>query len=157
VGSPAGDQAGSDAAAAGPGIRQHLGSANGNGPAGPGGLARYAGGPQPTAEQLAPLHALARHGCPQLSVDAAGQILLASQPRGSLAAGLLGVLLVVRDAQQQGSWPRLRTCRNPDCRWAFFDRSHARRGTWCDMAACGNMIKNRNFRARQQVAAHETR
>jgi predicted RNA-binding Zn ribbon-like protein len=35
-------------------------------------------------------------------------------------------------------------------RWAFFDRSHARRGTWCDMAACGNMIKNRNFRARHR-------
>jgi len=60
----------------------------------------------------------------------------------------LGLLLVVRDAQQQGTWPRLKVCRNPKCRWAFFDRSHARRGAWCDMASCGNMIKNRNFRAR---------
>ena len=77
-------------------------------------------------------------------------MLLDPQPRGSLTAGLLGLLLAVRDAQQQGCWPRLKACRNPDCRWAFFDRSHAHRGAWCDMATCGNMIKNRNFRARHR-------
>jgi predicted RNA-binding Zn ribbon-like protein len=113
-------------------------------------LAHNAGGPRPAAEQLAPLPALARRGRPRLSVDPAGRMLLDAQPRGSLSAGLLGLLLVVRDAQQQGSWSRLKTCRNPDCRWAFFDRSHAHRGAWCDMATCGNMIKNRNFRARHR-------
>ena len=113
-------------------------------------LAHNAGGPRPAAEQLAPLHALARRARPRLSVDPAGRMLLGPQPRGSLTAGLLGLLLVVRDAQQQGSWPRLKTCRNPGCRWAFFDRSHAHRGAWCDMATCGNMIKNRNFRARHR-------
>jgi len=113
-------------------------------------LAHNAGGPPPAPEQLAPLHALACGSRPQLSVDPAGRVLLAAQPRGSLTAGLVGLLLVVRDAQQQGLWPRLKTCGNPDCRWAFFDRSHARRGTWCDMATCGNMIKNRNFRARHR-------
>jgi predicted RNA-binding Zn ribbon-like protein len=113
-------------------------------------LAHNAGGPRPTAEDLAPLHALARRGRPRLSVDPGGRMLLGPQPRDSLSAGLLGLLLVVRDAQQQGSWPRLKACRNPDCRWAFFDRSHARRGAWCDMATCGNMIKNRNLRARHR-------
>jgi predicted RNA-binding Zn ribbon-like protein len=113
-------------------------------------LAHNAGGPRPTAEDLAPLRALARRGRPRLSVDPAGRMLLDAQPRGSLSAGLLGLLLVVRDAQQQGSWPRLKACRNPDCRWAFFDRSHGHRGAWCDMATCGNMIKNRNFRARHR-------
>jgi predicted RNA-binding Zn ribbon-like protein len=113
-------------------------------------LVHNAGGPRPTAEQLAPLHTLARRARPRLSVDPAGRVLLDPQPRGSLTAGLLGLLLVARDAQQQGSWSRLKTCRNPDCRWAFFDRSHARRGAWCDMATCGNMIKNRNFRARHR-------
>jgi len=113
-------------------------------------LAHNAGGPPPTPEQLAPLRALARGSRAQLSVDPAGRVLLAAQPLSSLTAGLVGLLLVVRDAQQQGTWPRLKTCGNPDCRWAFFDRSHARRGTWCDMATCGNMIKNRNFRARHR-------
>jgi predicted RNA-binding Zn ribbon-like protein len=113
-------------------------------------IAHNGGGPQPAAEQLAPLHAVARRGRPGLSVDPAGRVLLAPEPAGSLAAGLTRLLLVVRDAQQQGSWPRLKACRNPGCRWAFYDRSHACRGTWCDMATCGNMIKNRNFRARHR-------
>ena len=113
-------------------------------------LAHNGGGPRPAAEQLAPLDALGRAGCPQLSIDPVGQVLLTPRPGGSLAAGLVGLLLVVRDAQQQGSWPRLKACGNPGCRWAFYDRSHACRGTWCDMATCGNMIKNRNFRARHR-------
>jgi predicted RNA-binding Zn ribbon-like protein len=113
-------------------------------------LAHNAGEPRPTAEQLAPLHALARRSRPRLSVDPAGRMLLTPQPPGSLSGGLLGLLVMVRDAQQQGSWPRLKACRNPECRWAFFDRSHAQRGAWCDMATCGNMIKNRNFRSRHR-------
>jgi predicted RNA-binding Zn ribbon-like protein len=66
----------------------------------------------------------------------------------SLAAKLL---LIMRDAQQDGSWARLKACRNPDCHWAFYDRSHAGRGAWCDMAVCGNRIKNRNLRTRRSV------
>jgi predicted RNA-binding Zn ribbon-like protein len=63
-----------------------------------------------------------------------------------LAANLL---LIIRDAQRDGSWARLKACRNPDCSWAFYDRSHAGRGAWCDMAVCGNRIKNRNLRTRR--------
>ncbi|MBV8462703.1 MAG: CGNR zinc finger domain-containing protein, partial [Acidimicrobiales bacterium] len=40
-----------------------------------------------------------------------------------------------------------------ECHWAFYDRSHARRGAWCDMAACGNRAKNRTLRARRTSAA----
>ena len=39
---------------------------------------------------------------------------------------------------------------NPDCRWAFYDRSHSGAGAWCDMATCGNRIKNRRLRQRQR-------
>jgi predicted RNA-binding Zn ribbon-like protein len=114
-------------------------------------LACNGGGPPPTDEQRAPLDALARASRPRLRVDPDGRILLtAGRPPGTLADGLLGLLLAVRDAQRDGSWQRLKICRNPECRWAFFDRSPARRGTWCDMASCGNVIKNRNFRARRR-------
>jgi predicted RNA-binding Zn ribbon-like protein len=65
-----------------------------------------------------------------------------------LAASLL---LVIRDAQRDGSWARLKACRNPDCHWAYYDRSHAGRGAWCDMAVCGNRIKNRNLRTRRSA------
>ena len=68
----------------------------------------------------------------------------------SLAANLL---LIVRDAQRDGSWHRLKACRNPDCHWAFYDRSHAGRGAWCDMAVCGNRIKNRNLRTRRSAGS----
>jgi len=113
-------------------------------------LAHNGGGPPPSEEQRAPLEALAAAGSPVLRVEPDGRVrLTADRSPGTLADGLLGLLLVVRDAQQEGNWPRLKICRNPGCAWAFFDRSPARRGAWCDMAGCGNMIKNRNYRARR--------
>ena len=65
-----------------------------------------------------------------------------------LAAALL---LIIRDAQRDGSWDRLKACRNPDCHWAYYDRSHAARGAWCDMAVCGNRMKNRTLRSRRSA------
>jgi predicted RNA-binding Zn ribbon-like protein len=113
-------------------------------------LAHNGGGPVPSATDLGPIEALVA-SCPaRLAVVPAGQLHLGPQSTGTVAAGLLGLLLVVRDAQQEGTWPRLKTCGNSECRWAFYDRSHSRRGVWCDMATCGNMIKNRNLRARRR-------
>jgi predicted RNA-binding Zn ribbon-like protein len=63
------------------------------------------------------------------------------------------LLLIIRDAQRDGSWARLKACRNPDCHWAYYDRSHAARGAWCDMAVCGNRMKNRNLRSRRSAGA----
>jgi predicted RNA-binding Zn ribbon-like protein len=94
---------------------------------------------------------LAQASSPRLSIGPAGTVLLTSAAADGLARGLAGLLLVVRDAQQAGTWTRLKACRNPECHWAFYDRSHAHRGAWCDMATCGNMIKNRNFRARHKT------
>ena len=72
----------------------------------------------------------------------------------SLADGLARLLLTIRDAQADGSWDRMKLCGNPDCLWAFYDRSHSRQGAWCDMASCGNRLKNRSLRARRaQVGA----
>jgi predicted RNA-binding Zn ribbon-like protein len=68
-------------------------------------------------------------------------------------AGLGVLLLIIRDAQHDGSWERLKACRNPDCRWAYYDRSHAGRGAWCDMAVCGNRMKNRSLRSRRSAGA----
>jgi predicted RNA-binding Zn ribbon-like protein len=60
-------------------------------------------------------------------------------------------LVVIRDAQRDGSWARLKACANEDCRWVFYDQSRNRGGSWCDMAACGNRLKNRDFRARHRA------
>ena len=102
-----------------------------------------------TEEDLRPLQEVLRQAQPRLEVTADGQVRLGTASAGSLAEGLAGLLLTVRDTQADGSWDRLRLCGNPDCLWVFYDRSHSRRGAWCDMASCGNRLKNRNLRARR--------
>jgi predicted RNA-binding Zn ribbon-like protein len=112
-------------------------------------LASNSGGPPPAAADLRPLEAVAGQSPLRLAIGGEGSVQLDPQPPGRLAAGLAGLLLIIRDAQQDGTWARLKACRNHDCRWAFYDRSHTRQGAWCDRAVCGNLIKNRNLRARR--------
>jgi predicted RNA-binding Zn ribbon-like protein len=110
-----------------------------------------------TKDELAPLRKVLGQAQPRLDVGADGLVRLGPDPdtvpARRLADGLLGLLLIIRDAQADGTWERLKLCSNPDCRWAFYDRSHSRRGAWCDMATCGNRHKNRNLRARRASAA----
>jgi predicted RNA-binding Zn ribbon-like protein len=103
-----------------------------------------------TGNERRALEQAGREAGPRVEVTADSQIRLeAASPANSVAGGLLALLLIIRDAQADGSWERLKLCGNPDCRWAFYDRSHSRRGAWCDMASCGNRLKNRNLRARR--------
>jgi predicted RNA-binding Zn ribbon-like protein len=104
-----------------------------------------------TADELAPLNTLLALAQPPLDVTPDGRVRLCSGPADRLADALVILLLIIRDAQADGSWDRLKLCSNPDCRWAFYDRSHSRRGQWCDMTTCGNRIKNRNLRARRAL------
>jgi predicted RNA-binding Zn ribbon-like protein len=118
-------------------------------------LAHNSLGAAPAAGGLGPLEAAARASRPRLTIDPAGRVELGPGPGGRLAEGLTRLLLIIRDAQRDGTWSRLKVCGNPDCLWAFYDRSHSRRGTWCDMASCGNLIKNRNLRARRGAGQRE--
>jgi predicted RNA-binding Zn ribbon-like protein len=103
-----------------------------------------------TPADLAPLEQVLSRAQPRLDVAADGRARLGpALPAHALTDGLLALLLIIRDAQADGSWDRLKLCGNPDCRWAFYDRSHSRQGAWCDMASCGNRVKNRNLRARR--------
>jgi len=120
-------------------------------------LARNGRGPAPAEGDLGPVQAVARASRPRLAIDPSGQVQLDPGPGGRLADGLARLLLIIRDAQRDGTWPRLKICGNPDCLYAFYDRSHSRRGAWCDMASCGNMIKNRNLRARRGNQTREGR
>ncbi len=83
---------------------------------------------------------------PEVLADGRVELRPAEEARNGALARLL---TIVRDAQHDGTWQRLKACRNPDCTWAYYDRSHAARGAWCDMAVCGNRIKNRNLRSRR--------
>lgn len=72
-------------------------------------------------------------------------------PQGTgVDAGLGIVLARVYDAMREGTWSRLKTCRN--CRWAYWDASRNRSAAWCSMQLCGNRLKVRRHRARRASA-----
>jgi predicted RNA-binding Zn ribbon-like protein len=112
-------------------------------------LVTNSGGLPPTPASLQPLQALAQASRPRLEVGSGGLVSISPGPGDRLDAQLASLLLVIRDAQRDGSWQRLKACRNPECLWAFYDRSHSQVGSWCDMSSCGNRIKNRKLRERQ--------
>jgi predicted RNA-binding Zn ribbon-like protein len=116
-------------------------------------IGRNTGGPSLTEAGLRPLEQVTSEAAPRLEVTADCQVELECSEDGRrLADGLAGLLLTIRDAQADGSWDRMKLCGNPDCLWAFYDRSHSRQGAWCDMASCGNRLKNRSLRARRAQA-----
>ena len=112
-------------------------------------LARNGHGPAVPVDGLRALAAVARASQPRLSIGQDGRVQLDPGTDDRLANGLAGLLLIIRDAQRDGTWGRLKICGKADCLWAFYDRSHSRAGAWCDMASCGNLMKNRNLRARR--------
>jgi predicted RNA-binding Zn ribbon-like protein len=68
--------------------------------------------------------------------------------------GVLGRIVVVSfQSMLDGSWGRLKCCRNHDCRWAFYDKSRNRSATWCSMQICGNRTKTRSYRLRSRPGA----
>jgi predicted RNA-binding Zn ribbon-like protein len=116
-------------------------------------LIHNAGGPTPDPAALRPLRVVAELTGARVALDVDGAVRLGRDGDG-LHARLLEILLAVRDAQRDGTWARLKACRNDECRWAFYDRSRNHGGAWCDMAACGNRLKNRDFRARKRQRRH---
>lgn len=114
-------------------------------------LVHNSGGPAPTPEQLASLQRIADEAQVRTAVAPDGRVLL-STAGDDLCGRLAGLLLAIRDAQRDGSWSLLKACGNDECQWAFYDMSRNHGGTWCDMASCGNKLKNREFRARRARA-----
>jgi predicted RNA-binding Zn ribbon-like protein len=77
-------------------------------------------------------------GRPELAVGASG-----------LEAAVARLGAIVYEAKVDGTWERLKVCAADDCRWAFYDRSRNRSGTWCSMKVCGNRAKVRSYRERR--------
>lgn len=106
-------------------------------------------GTSPNSALTASLHAITADVALRVSVGTDGRVDVAPVG-GAVRDRLAGLLLVVQDAQRDGTWTHLKACANDECRWAFYDRSRNHGGTWCDMASCGNKLKNRDFRARRR-------
>ena len=79
-----------------------------------------------------------------VGLDTDGSVRISAEdPLGSI----LGVAIA---AMLDGTWPRLKACRN--CEWSFYDYSKNRSASWCSMQICGNRLKTRAYRRRR--AAH---
>ncbi|MGL5929882.1 MAG: CGNR zinc finger domain-containing protein [Dermatophilaceae bacterium] len=70
---------------------------------------------------------------------------------GEGAAQVVGAtVMAIHRAQHDGTWERLKICRNDSCAWVFYDYSRNHSGTWCAMGICGNRTKAARHRARQR-------
>ncbi|HEY0753821.1 MAG TPA: CGNR zinc finger domain-containing protein [Ktedonobacteraceae bacterium] len=78
-----------------------------------------------------------RAGLPALAPDIAGG--------DGVIAHLLGIVFT---SMIDGSWSRLKVCRNERCQKAFYDASKNRSGAWCSMTGCGSRSKARVYRQR---------
>jgi predicted RNA-binding Zn ribbon-like protein len=92
---------------------------------------------------VAALNESARRISPQ--IDEHGRLMLAAD-----GDALDAVVAVALAAMLDGSWGRLKACRN--CRWSFYDYSPNRSATWCSMQLCGNRTKTRAYRRRRSAA-----
>lgn len=65
--------------------------------------------------------------------------------------GALGRILArVCASMADGTWQRLKACKQRECLWAFYDRSKNHSGAWCAMSVCGNRTKARGYRNRSR-------
>jgi CGNR zinc finger/Putative stress-induced transcription regulator len=87
-----------------------------------------------------------------LKLDGTGQVY--AEPHGEGWKALVSLVLIeIFEAQRSGVWQRLKTCRNPRCAVAFFDRSRNNIGVWHDVHICGNALNLRAYRARRRAGA----
>jgi predicted RNA-binding Zn ribbon-like protein len=106
--------------------------------------------PAPAAAVQA-LDGAARRARLRLRFDERATAILESEAGG--VDGALGRLLAIVQASiAQGTWSRLKACRQPTCEWAFYDHTKNRSGAWCNMRVCGNRAKARTYRERHAAA-----
>ena len=101
---------------------------------------------EPDLEALGRL--AATHPAP-LAVSSDGVLGLDLDPVGSVGKLTGQILGIMFEARTRDELRRLKICASDDCRWAFYDSSKNRGGTWCRMEECGNRVKNRRYRARR--------
>jgi predicted RNA-binding Zn ribbon-like protein len=102
------------------------------------------------SEYIETLNFLAKHSPLLVRFDQAGRAELTPDLSG--VEGAIATLLgTVYTAMANGTWTRLKACRNERCQKAFYDSSKNHSGTWCAMARCGSRVKARAYRQRRQL------
>ncbi len=99
----------------------------------------------------AALEPFARGASYGMRIDATGPPAL--EPAGQGAERTIAALLaIVYDAMRRGTWSRLKACKKPSCRWAYYDWSKNGSGRWCDMSLCGNRMKASRRRQKSRIS-----
>lgn len=88
-----------------------------------------------------------------MRVQIGGHARLEPERGDGIQAAIGRLLAIAYEAELDGTWRRLKVCRSDTCRWAFYDSSRNRSGSWCTMAICGNRMKGRAFRRRRPARA----
>jgi predicted RNA-binding Zn ribbon-like protein len=112
-------------------------------------------GEQPPAPALGELNREASETAIGLRFDETGSALVTRC--GGVDAAIATLLAVVHRSMDNGTWRRLKICPADDCRWAFYDHSRNRSGTWCRMEECGNRAKARAYRERRRNESADSR
>lgn len=102
-------------------------------------------------ETLARIDAVAV-GLPlRVRISAAGMTL---EPAADGVRAVLGeVVAAMLLAGEDGTWRRLKICREETCQYAYYDWSKNGSKTWCSMRVCGNRNKTRAYRQRRIVGS----
>ncbi|MFZ0030407.1 MAG: CGNR zinc finger domain-containing protein [Candidatus Cybelea sp.] len=82
-----------------------------------------------------------------LAVNPARGLELKPEDKGPIAS----LLAILYESQLLGTWPRLRACRKPSCRFAYYDYTKNASRAWCSMATCGNQAKAQRRRQRERA------
>lgn len=110
-------------------------------------VANHDGMPVPQDARDALEHEAGR--CP-LRVRVDGEaVLVPAAGLAPLDAAVAQLLAIMHDATIDGTWQRLRICREHTCQWAFYDSSRNRSGKWCG-TGCANRANVRAYRRRQR-------
>ena len=112
-------------------------------------------GQRPRPEAIQTLSRAARGSQVMVGFDAAGEATLAPLS-GGLDAAIGKLIAIVAESMLEGTWSRLKPCADATCRWAFYDSSKNRSGSWCSMASCGNRCKARRYRTRATHGARRS-
>jgi predicted RNA-binding Zn ribbon-like protein len=116
-------------------------------------LANNSGAGDTNPNALETLNRAARSAQLSARFESGGRASLESRAPG--IDGVIGrILALAFNAMETGQWSRLKACPADSCRWAFFDETKNRSGTWCAMSVCGNRAKARSFRKRHVTADH---
>lgn len=103
-----------------------------------------------TIEDLAEITAYGRLSVSLDATDSLQTHLVPAAGQTPVLTVLSMVLASIHDAVGTDAWRRVKACANEDCRWLFYDRSRSRTRRWCDMKACGNIVKARAYRRRHR-------